>query len=161
MLGRSAASGRLGVGHTVGIFHDRRGCFPGTSFDKVPLQGLATGDQAVMGIRKREAGKKGESRAAEVADAAANPDPVVILIVSLFAPLPVADDRVALTIRAMPNDRCGTGDPPVRSRLPRAAESGIKRIVQMPRLRPGRRPCKEVRPERSLVPLWKMSTEEE
>jgi hypothetical protein len=53
-----------------------------------------------MRVRKREKRKKGESLSAPRAAAAMDPDPVVMLIVSLFAATAVTNDRIPFTNRA-------------------------------------------------------------
>jgi len=67
---------------------------------KAQQQCLAARYQAVMRVRKREKRKKGESLSAPRAAAAMDRDPVVMLIVSLFAATAVANDRIPFTNRA-------------------------------------------------------------
>jgi len=52
-----------------------------------------------MRIRKRERRKESEGLPAIDAAAAMNPDPVVVLIVSLLAATTVTDDRIPFTNR--------------------------------------------------------------
>jgi len=55
-------------------------------------------------VRERERGKEGEGLPATRAKAASNLNPVVMFVVRLLAPATVADDRIALTNRASPQD---------------------------------------------------------
>ena len=57
-----------------------------------------------MRVRERKQRKEGEGLPATVAEAAPDPNPVVMLIVRLLATAPVADDRVACTNGASPQD---------------------------------------------------------
>jgi hypothetical protein len=52
-----------------------------------------------VGRRKRR--QESEGFAAAVAKTAANPDPIVVLIMSLFAPAPMADDGILHANRAV------------------------------------------------------------
>jgi len=47
-----------------------------------------------MAVGRRKWRQESEGFAAAVAKTAANPDPIVVLIVSLFAPVPMSDDRI-------------------------------------------------------------------
>jgi hypothetical protein len=47
-----------------------------------------------MAVGRRKRRQEGERFAAAVAKSAANPDPIVVLIMSLFAPAPVTDDGI-------------------------------------------------------------------
>jgi len=67
-----------------------------------------------MGIGQGENGKESEGYFAPLAEAAASLDPVVTLVMSLFAPTAMADDRIALTLRTEANDRFGTSRRPVK-----------------------------------------------
>ena len=53
-----------------------------------------------MAVGWREGRQEGECLAATVADAAANPDPIMIFIMGLFAPAPVTDDGILHANRA-------------------------------------------------------------
>jgi hypothetical protein len=57
-----------------------------------------------MGVREREQWKKGEGLPATGASTATDVNPVVMLIVCLLAAAAVADDRIAFTNRASPQD---------------------------------------------------------
>ena len=64
-----------------------------------------------MRVRERKLRKEGKGLPATVAEAAPDPNPVVMFIVRLLAAAPVADDRVACTNGASPqnnlNPACG------------------------------------------------------
>jgi hypothetical protein len=89
------------------VFERGRRLFPGAVLLKAPPQGLATSQQAVVGVRERKRREESESLAATGAVAAPDPDPVVMLIVRLLAAAPVADDRIALTNGTSPQDDAG------------------------------------------------------
>ena len=57
-----------------------------------------------MRVRKREQRKKGEGLSATSAAAAMDPDPVVMLIVSLLAATAVTHNRISFTKRASAYD---------------------------------------------------------
>ena len=84
----------------IGIFDRGRCRFPATTLDEIVVQRLTACNQAVMAVGWREGRQEGECLAATVADAAANPNPIMVCILSLFAPTTVADDRILLTNRA-------------------------------------------------------------
>ena len=54
-----------------------------------------------MAVGRRQRRQEGERFAAAVAKTAANPDPIVVLIMSLFAPAPVTDDGILHANRAV------------------------------------------------------------
>ena len=54
-----------------------------------------------MAVGRRKRRQEGEGLAAAVAKTAANPDPIVVLIMSLFAPAPVTDDGILHANRAL------------------------------------------------------------
>ena len=54
-----------------------------------------------MSVRKREQRKEGEGRPASGTAAAMDPDPVVMLIVSLFAAPAMTDNRISFTNRTL------------------------------------------------------------
>ena len=81
---------------------------------EIPSQGLATGDQAVMGIRQGENRKAGEGQMAGPTHASANFDPIVSLVMSLLAPPAVRSNRIAQTPRTTARDRFLAGGSPVQ-----------------------------------------------
>jgi len=72
-----------------------------------------------MGVRERKQREEGEGLPATVAATAPDPDPVVVFIVRLLAAVSMADDRIALTNRASPQDDCGAARGPIRFKLVR------------------------------------------
>lgn len=103
--------------YAIGIFHRRRRCFPTTALDKVAPQRLTAGDQAVMAIRKREGRQEGNSHSARSADAAPNLNPVMVFVMSLFAPTAMAHDRILQTDRAVADDPFRTNLRPIGFQL--------------------------------------------
>ena len=70
------------------------------AFQKVAPQRLAARDQAVMAVGRRERRQESERLAAPVAETTANPDPIMVFVMSLFAAAAMADDGVLETNRA-------------------------------------------------------------
>jgi len=66
-----------------------------------------------MGIGLGEKWKESKGQSAEMADAAANLDPVVILVMGLLATAAVADNRIAQALRTAANDLFRTRHCPV------------------------------------------------
>ena len=67
-----------------------------------------------MGVGQRENGKESEGQFAEVTDTAPNLDPVVSLVMSLFTPPAVPDDRIAQALRTAANDLFRPAHGPVK-----------------------------------------------
>ena len=111
------AAERGGVRYAMGIFDGRRGCLPGTAIDKVAPQRLTTSNETVLSVRKREHGQEGDRPAANTAEPPPNSDPVVVFVMSLFAPTAMTYDRITRTNRASANDRFRGGLRPIGSRL--------------------------------------------
>jgi hypothetical protein len=57
-----------------------------------------------MGIGQGERGKESESRFAELADATVYPDPVVAVVMRLFAPPAMADNGIAQALGTAATD---------------------------------------------------------
>ena len=53
-----------------------------------------------MAVGRRERRQEGKRLAAAVAETAANPDPIMVFIMSLFAPAPMTDDGILHANRA-------------------------------------------------------------
>ncbi len=83
-----------GVGHAIGIFERRRGTFPRAPLHKAPPQRRAARDQTVLGVRQGESGQETEDYATQWAQTAAIPNPIVTLIMGLFASPAMTDDRM-------------------------------------------------------------------
>jgi len=95
---------RGGIGHAIGILDGWRRGFPGALFQEEALQRLAAGDEAVMAVGRREWRQERERLAAAVAEAPANPDPIVVFIMRLFAAAAMADNGVLRTNRTTAQD---------------------------------------------------------
>ncbi|PYT86638.1 MAG: hypothetical protein DMG36_26150, partial [Acidobacteria bacterium] len=61
---------------------------------KAPPQCLTANPQAVLSVRKRKQRQEGEGLSATVAATAPDLDPIMVLIVRLFAAVSMADDRI-------------------------------------------------------------------
>jgi hypothetical protein len=109
----SAQRGR--IGHAIGIFGRRRRVFPRSALHEIAVQRLATGDKTVMAVRRRERRQEGERLAASLANAAANPDPIMVLVMRLFAAAAMTDNRVFGADRAPAQDDLRTGFGPIGS----------------------------------------------
>ena len=95
---------RGGVGYAIRILDYRRRGFPAAAIYKIAAQSLAACNQAVMAVRRRQWRQEGKRLSAPTADTAANPDPVMVLIMSLFASATVTDDGILLADRASAQD---------------------------------------------------------
>ena len=112
-------SERGGIGHAVRVFERRHGLFPGVVLHKTPLQRLATSQQTVMGVRQRKPRQEGEGLPATGAAAAADANPVVMLVVCLLAAASMADNRIVLTDGASPENGFGATGSPIGFQLVR------------------------------------------
>ena len=81
-----------------------------------------------MAIGRRPCGQHRECFPARRASTAANPDPVVLLIVCLFASPPVADDGVVTAERTSARQQSQRDCSHPGSALSFASDSAIKRI---------------------------------
>ena len=93
-----------GIGHAIRIFERRRRLFPGGVLHKAPLQCLTARQQTVVCVREREQRQKREGLLATGAATATDANPIVMLIVGLLAAASVADDRIAFTNGASPQN---------------------------------------------------------
>ena len=66
-----------------------------------------------MAAGRREWRQEGERLSASVAETAANPDPIMVLIVRLFAAAAMTDDGILSANRAMAQDDLHTGLGPI------------------------------------------------
>jgi len=103
--------------HPIGILKSGSGIFPREALDKMQAQCFTARQEAVMRIREGEGGKEGKGLFTDLTLTAADPNPVMILIVSLFATATVADDRVTVANRAMSQDELGADGSPIRFEL--------------------------------------------
>ena len=101
-VGPAAKRGR--IGHAIRIFERRRCLFPGRVLHKASPQCLTARQQTVVRVGERKQREKSEGIPATGAATAADADPVVMLIVCLLAAASVADDRIAFTSGAAPQD---------------------------------------------------------
>jgi hypothetical protein len=124
-VGPAAKRGR--IGHTIRVFERRRGFFPGIVLHKAPSQCLTARQQTVMGVRERKQREEGEGLPATGAATATDPDPVVVFIVGLLAAASMADDRIAFTNRASPQDDFRAVRGPLRFELVRRGRKWDKR----------------------------------
>jgi len=74
------------------------------AFQEVAPQRLAARDQTVMAVGRRERRQEGERLAASTAKTAANPDPIMVFIMSLLPSPTMTDDGVLQTNRASAQD---------------------------------------------------------
>jgi hypothetical protein len=89
-----------GIGHPIRILDRRRRGFPTAALYEIASQRVAARDQTVMAVGRGEWRQESERLAAQTAETAANPDPIMVCIMSLFAPATVTDDGILLTNRA-------------------------------------------------------------
>ena len=102
-----------GIGHAIRIFERRRRLFPGGVLLKAPPQCLTARQQTVVRVRERKQREKSEGLPATGAATATDANPVVMLIVGLLAAASVADDRIAFTNGASPQNDLVTVSGPV------------------------------------------------
>jgi hypothetical protein len=148
-VGPAAKRGR--IGHAVRVFERRRGLFPGTMLHKAPPQSLTARQQTVVGVRERKQRKEGEGFPAAAAATAPDPDPVMVCIVRLLAAASMANDQIASTNRASPQDDFGATRRPLRFELVRRDGKWDKRNRSLLELCPGI-DLPRSRPEAELLP---------
>ena len=107
------AAKRGGIGHAVRVFERRRRLFPGAVLLETPPQGLTASQQAVVRVRERKGRQKGEGLLAIGAAATPDSNPVMMFIVRLLAAAAMADDRIAFTHGASPQNDLGAVCGPV------------------------------------------------
>lgn len=117
--GARPAAERGGIGHAVRVFERRRCFFPGAVLQKAPPQRLTASQQAVMSVRERKQGQESEGLSAPGAAAAADANPIVMLVMRLLAAASMADDGIAFTSGASPHDDFGAARRPIRFELVR------------------------------------------
>jgi hypothetical protein len=78
---------------------------------------MAASDKAVVTVWRRERRQKGECLAAKVAKSAPDENPIMIFVVSLFAAAAMADDRIAFTSWASPQNNPGASGGPIGFRV--------------------------------------------
>ena len=117
------------TGHVVGDSFDR--------LHKAPPQSLTARQQTVVGVRERKRRKEGEGLPATGAATSPDPDPVVVCIVRLLATASVADDQIASTNRASPQDGFGAVRRPIGFELVWRVGKWDKRNRSLLELSPG------------------------
>ena len=105
------------VGHAIRVLERRRRLFPGAVLHKAPPQRMTARQQAVMRVRERKQREESEGLPATRAATATDRNPIMMLVVRLLAAVPVADDRIAFTSRASPQDGLVAVSGPVRFKL--------------------------------------------
>jgi len=70
-----------------------------------------------MGVRRRKHRQESKGFSTNIAEAAADPNPIVVFIVSLLAAATMPDDRLAFTNRALPQDDLGASGGPIGSQV--------------------------------------------
>ena len=107
-----------------------------------------------FGEKQRE---EGEGLPATGAATATDPDPVVVFIVGLFAAASMADDRIAFTNRASPQDDFRLARGPLRFELVRRDRKWDKRnrsLLELPGIHlPRSRPEAELLPPEGKIQL--------
>jgi hypothetical protein len=97
--------------------------------------------ETIVPVRRRPCGQNCEGPPARPTQPAANPDPVVPLIVSLFAPHAVTDDRLIAAYRTLSRQQMQRDRGHPGSVLSSASGSAIKRIKAGVKARPFSTPC--------------------
>ena len=105
-----------------------------------------------MRVRERKQRKKCEGLPATGAGTATDANPVVMLIVCLLAAASMADDRIALTNRASPQDDFGAARGPFRFELVRRDEKWDKQNRSSSGLCPSGVDLSRSEPEAELLP---------
>jgi hypothetical protein len=119
------------------IFERRRRLFPGAVLLKAPPHGLTPSQQAVVGVREGKRRQEGEGLPTTGTETATDPNPVVMLVVRLLAASPVANDRIALTKGASPQDDIGARLGPIGLQLARRHRKWDKKNRSSSGLCPG------------------------
>ena len=151
------AAERGGIRHTIRVPERRRGLFPGAMFHKTPPQCLTARPQTVVRVRERKARQEGEGLPTTGATAAPDVNPVVMLIMRLLAAASMADDRIAFTNRASPQDDFRLARGPLRFELVRRGRKWDKRnrsLLELPGIHlPRSRPEAELLPPEGKIQL--------
>ena len=113
------ATERGGIGHAVRVFERRSRFFPGVVLHKAPPQCLTACQQTVVRVRERKQRQEGEGLPATRAATATDADPIVVFIMRLLAAASMADDRIAFTSGASPQDDFGAVRRPIGFELVR------------------------------------------
>ena len=103
-----------------------------------------------MGVRQRKPRQEGKGLPATGTAAAADINPIVMLVVCLLAAVSMADDRILLTNGALPQNGFGTADP-IGFQLVRRDGKWDKENRTLLELCPGADPPRS-EPEAELLP---------
>ena len=104
------------IGNAIRIFEGWGGAFPRAVLHKTSPQRLTARDQTVVGIRQGESGKETHCMLADFAEPAAVLDPVVTVVMRLFAPPAMANDGIPQT-QATPGKDPFPTSRPIKARL--------------------------------------------
>jgi hypothetical protein len=148
---------RGGIGYTIGIFNRRCRCFPATALHEIAPERLATRDQTVVAIRRRERRQEGERLPTQIAEASPNLNPIVMFVVRLFPATPMADDRIAQANRALTQDCSSTSFDPIGSEVALCSRKWNKEDRDKRSFALGPVIWRRAYPERSLSLLAKIS----
>ena len=150
MLG--PATERRRIGRPIRVLERRRRLFPRVVLHKAPPQCLTANQQAVLSVRERKERQEGEGLSATVAATPTDPNPVVMRIVRLFAAVSMADDRIAFTSGASPQDDFGAARGPIRLKLVRRDRKWDKQNRSSLELCPPALTRQDLGPEAELLP---------
>ena len=150
MLG--PATERRRIGRPIRVLERRRRLFPRVVLHKAPPQCLTASQQAVLGVRERKQRQEGEGLSATVAATAPDLDPIMVFIVRLFAAVSMADNRIAFTSGASPQDDFGAARGPIRFTLVRRDRKWDKQNRSSLELCPPALTRPRSRPEAELLP---------
>src|SRR5215468_960898 len=93
------------------IFERWRGVFPRALLYKAPSQRFTARHQTVVGVRQGKSGQETKDYAAQRAQTTTIPNPIVTLIMGLFASPAMADDRIERAERTPAKNQSCTGRP--------------------------------------------------
>ena len=102
--------------------------FPSAATMATRFPSLSPAIQTVMSVRRRPSRKDGEGFATRAAETAPYPDPVVVFVVGLLAPLAVADDGMVPQRGQRRGNRANGNACTSNADLSRGSGSAIKRI---------------------------------
>jgi len=127
-------------------------------FHKAPPQYLTARQQTVVRVRERKTRQEGEGLPTTGATAALDVNPVVMLIVRLLAAASMADDRIAFTCGASPQDDFGAACGPIGFELVRRDGKWDKQNRSSLELCPPALTCQDPSRKRSSFLLKKNPT---
>ena len=137
--GPSAHSGR--VRQPVWLFSVGNRFFPVACFVQ-QFPGLLSATKTVVSVRRRPYRQNREGLPTRPTPPAANPDPIMLLVVRLLAPSAMTDDGLVAAHRALPRQQFQRERDHPGSDLSSPSGSAIKRIKVGVKVRPFQRPAK-------------------